>query len=276
MRSLLGIAAIAAATAFAALPASAFETRSFPARAVAIDGVYGTVTVSVDPGAREVTVSASGSPKWLPEFTAERSGDTLRLVQKDRPRQMRGDDKANQIDVRVTVPAGTALTLSDQIGDATVGDLDGPFTLESLNSGEVTVGRVTTATLNITGSGDVIVAATGGDAVAAIMGSGDVRIDRVGGALNARIMGSGDIATGPVTGGVNAAIFGSGDIAVASMAGTAEARISGSGDIDLGSGRADTLTVEINGSGDVTFAGSVGSQTVRNTGSGSVRIGPRG
>lgn len=271
MRQLPAIAAIFS-TILAATPAFAFAPQSFTARAVEIDGVYGTITVTVSPGAGEVTVSASGSPRWLPEFVAERSGDTLRLVQKDRPRRINDDTRDQRIDVRVTVPAGTALTLSDQIGDATVGDLDGPFTLDSLNSGEVTVGRVTMARLNITGSGDVVVAGTSGDAVAAIMGSGDVRIDRVGGALDARIMGSGDIQAGPVAGGVNAAIYGSGDIAVASLDGAADAQISGSGDIDLGTGRADPLTVQINGSGDVRFAGAVGAQTVRNTGSGTVRI----
>lgn len=271
MRSLPAISAIFA-TLVSATPALAFAPQSFTARAVEIDGVYGTITVTVSPGAGEVTVSASGSPKWLPEFKAERSGDTLRLVQKDRPRSINDDTRDQRIDVRVTVPAGTALTLSDQIGDATVGDLDGPFTLDSLNSGEVTVGRVTMARLNITGSGDVVVAGTSGDAVAAILGSGDVRIDRVGGALDARIMGSGDIQAGPVAGGVNAAIYGSGDIAVASLDGAAEAQISGSGDIDLGTGRADPLMVQINGSGDVRFAGAVGTQTVRNTGSGTVRI----
>ena len=271
MRSPPAIAAIFA-TILAATPALAFAPQSFTARAVEIDGVYGTITVTVSPGAGEVTVSASGSPRWLPEFVAERSGDTLRLVQKDRPSNMGERTKDQRIDVRVTVPAGTALTLSDQVGEATVGDLDGPLTVRALHAGEVTAGRVSVANLNITGSGDVTLAGTSGDAVVNILGAGDVRIDRVGGALTARIVGSGDIQTGPVARGVEALISGTGDIEVARLDGPASATISGTGDIDLGAGRADPLAVQISGTGDFRFAGTVGTRSIQNSGTGTVNI----
>lgn len=241
----------------ATAPALAFGPERFAAKAVEIDGVYGSVTVVVDPAARDVTIGAGGSAKWLPSVAVSKSGDTVRLEQKDRPRNMNDRNRDEQITVNVVVPPGTALLIDDQVGDSRIGDLNGPLTFKNMQSGKVRAGSVTTAQVGITGSADVVVGDVAGPAKVAISGSGDVEL-------------------GKVAGGVDVAVSGSGDIKVGAVDGAVAVSISGSGDVEIGPGRADPLRVDISGSGDVRVAATVVNQTIRNSGSGSVRIGKGG
>lgn len=245
---------LASTLVLAAAPALAFGPQTYTAKSVEIEGVFGTVTVKVDPSARDVTVSAGGSARWLQEFEASQSGDALLLEQRDRPERMRLKDTDDQITVDVTVPPGTALILEDHAGNATIGDLDAAVTLEDLQTGRIVVGRVTAADVGITGGAAV-------------------EIGAVGGPLNVTVSGSGDIKTGPVSGNVMTRISGSGDVVIGSVNGKVDTKISGSGNVELGGGRADPLIVGISGSGNVKVMATVGAQEIRNSGSGKVTIG---
>lgn len=259
--------------ALATSPALALERQSHDARAVTIDGVLGMLEIAVDASATQVTVEAEGPQRWLDALRLERSSDRLELVQKDRPNRISGKD--DWITVRMTVPAGTALTVSDHVGDGRIGDLAGPLKITALHSGDLQIGRVTVLELGISGSGDISVAAAD-TARVRISGSGDVTLGDIGGDLSVSISGSGDARMGRTTGSVDLSIAGSGDIRVAEVTGPVTASISGSGNIAIDGGTIDPLSVSIAGSGDVQVKADVRNQTIQNSGSGRVAIGGNG
>lgn len=264
----------AAATALLVLtaaPALAFERQSFDAKALAIDGVLGTLEVTVDPNATQVTVDVDGAQRWLDEVRVRQSGERVELVQKDRPRRINDRDREDWLAVTVTVPTGTALTISDYIGEGKVGDLSGPLTLDDIQSGELEIGQVTTLDLGISGSGDITVAGAE-TADVGINGSGDVKLGPVTRDLTVRISGSGDVQAQRTAGKTDLSINGSGDITVAEVDGPVSVAISGSGDVRLRSGTADPFAVSISGSGDVEMGGTARNQTINQSGSGSVRV----
>ncbi|QJE72246.1 hypothetical protein HHL28_03250 [Aerophototrophica crusticola] len=96
-----------AALALLGTPALAFGPQDFTARAVEVDGVFGSLEVVVDKSATKVTASVTGPERWLQEVTVRQQGDRLVVEQKDQPDGMRRwDDRKDWIAVKLTVPPG--------------------------------------------------------------------------------------------------------------------------------------------------------------------------
>jgi len=267
-------AATALALVLLAGPALAFGPESFTARSVKVDGVLGTLDVAVDPGASRVTVEVTGPQEWLKEVTVKMDGDRLVVDQADRPNRNSFKRRDDWIAVRMTVPAGTGLEVDEYIGEAKIGDLNGPLLIDELFAGKIEVGNVTKLSIGIDGSGEVFVG-TSDMADIDVSGSGDVRIGNVAGPLSVDIAGSGDVRTGTTRGKVDLNIAGSGDIVIARVEGAVSADIAGSGDIKVEGGLADPLAVSIAGSGDFALDGIARSQSVSQSGSGTVKISGR-
>ena len=138
------------------------------------------------------------------------------------------------VSLRLTVPAGTELTLDRFAGDATIGNTDAALTVQLL-SGTVEAGKVTDAHLAINGSGGIRVRETAGALVMTVNGSGTV-----------------DVANG----------------AVSDLSG----RINGSGSLRF-DGRAETAEVSINGAGTVEIAHVEAKPRTRLAGAGRISIG---
>jgi hypothetical protein len=154
-----------------------------------------------------------------------------------------------------SVGPGAGLDLANSgCGDWTVADQNGPLGLRLSGSGDVRVGTVASANVQISGSSDVRMGAARGGLVAAISGSGDVTAQRVDGPLRAQIGGSGDvrIRDGAVT-DMSAQVAGSGDVHFGGVAHSLEANIAGSGDVSAGHVTG-SVTKHVVGSGDVSYS----------------------
>lgn len=250
LRPLLAATALVAVS----LPALAFGPQDYDVRAVAVDGVVGTLEVTVVPAGGRVTVAVTGPQARVDRVTVQPDGDRV-VVEQDNSdrRSWRDSDRDLWVTVKITVPEGASLAVEDFIGEGRVGNLRGNLQVDDMTSGTLTVGDVRNAQLGVSGSGDITVGAVAGD-------------------LAVEIDGSGEVKTGPAAGSVSLEINGSGDIEVASVNGAVAAEVNGSGDIALRGGRADPLSVAISGSGDLTLDGTAGSQSINQSGSGKVTI----
>ena len=170
----------------------------------------------------------------------------------------------------ISVPEGTAIAIADMKGDTWVGDTNARFSLD-LRGGDARVGRVSEATVRLTGKGDITLAETAGHLDATVVGSGDIA---AAGAQSAqlRIEGSGDIKIGAVNGPFNAVIMGSGDITAAEMNGPLDVEVFGSGQIRIFRGESSPTRIVMNGTGEVEFDGMAHSPHIIVRGSGSVDI----
>jgi len=210
--------------------------------------------------------------------------------------------------LQLSVPEGTAIEMNDVYAIAAIGDLGGPFALES-QFVEARIGRVETADialhgggfvaigpvrshlrakvggaggveavsagsaeLLVGGSGGVVIGDIAGDAALRVSGSGDIAAHDIAGRLSAFVSGSGDIDAGAIGGGAEFSIGGSGDIAARSLSGPALARIAGNGDITVEVGRAEDLKVGITGAGDFRFGGVSTNLDATVNGAGSIDI----
>lgn len=244
---------LATALTLTALPALAFGPQDYAAQEVTVKGVVGRLSVKVDKGASKVTASVTGPERWVSLVTVRQEGNDLVISQKDSSRNWRTSGKDDWIEVEITVPVGTKLEIDEFSGEGTVGDLRGAFSLDGMNSGKLSVGHVSTASVGIDGSGDVAL--------------GDIDRD-----VSLEINGSGSISTGRTAGNTALEINGSGEITLAHTNGPINAEINGSGDIRIKSGVADPLAVEINGSGSLLLDGVARNQSVEQSGSGSVKV----
>lgn len=244
---------LATALTLTALPALAFGPQDFSAKEVSVQGVVGRLEVKVDSNVSKVTASVTGPARWLDLVEVRLEGSDLVIRQKEASRERRWREQEDWVTVQVTVPAGTKLEIDDFAGEGNVGDLRGAFSVDGMNSGKLTVGRVTTASVGIDGSGDVKL--------------GDVDRD-----VSLEINGSGSIVTGRTAGKTELEINGSGEITLAHANGPISAEINGSGDIRIQSGVADPLAVEINGSGSLLLDGVARNQSIEQSGSGNVKV----
>lgn len=244
---------LATALTLSALPALAFGPQDYAAREVTVKGVVGRLEVKVDSSANKVTASVTGPERWLSLVDVRQEGDDLVISQKQTSRSWRMSGKEDWIDVRITVPAGTKLEIDEFTGEGKVGDLRAAFSIDGMNAGKLSVGHVSTASVGIDGSGDVVL--------------GDVDRD-----VDLEINGSGSIVTGRTAGKTELQINGSGEITMAHANGPITAEINGSGDIRIQSGVADPLAVEINGSGSLLLDGIARNQSLEQSGSGSVKV----
>ncbi|GAM99193.1 hypothetical protein U91I_02838 [alpha proteobacterium U9-1i] len=101
-------------------------------------------------------------------------------------------------------------------GSVAINGLTGPLESSGAGSGSIEVrgGSITTATVDLAGSGDVTISAPVQRLEASIVGSGDVDVNAAVGEVDAEIAGSGNVTVQSVTGNVRKQIMGSGDVTV--------------------------------------------------------------
>jgi DUF4097 and DUF4098 domain-containing protein YvlB len=204
-------------------------------------------------GRGSVAIRAADTSETLVEITGRdadevavrQDGDAISVVG---PRQRPGFLGGDRLDVAVTLPARSGLTVRTGSADITVrgpvaggriksgsGDValdtaDGPLLVET-GSGTIRLETVRGELKAKSGSGDVLVADA--DAGAAIStGSGDVRLRRIGGPVVVKT-GSGDLEVGDAGGDV-AMTTGSGDLVVGRVARGRVTHKGASGDVQLG------------------------------------------
>jgi hypothetical protein len=99
-------------------------------------------------------------------------------------------------------------------GHVVIASLNGALSMDGAGSGNLDVrgGAITTASVDLAGSGDVNLAGPVERLEVSIVGSGDVEVDGAVGDINAEIAGSGGVSAGSVTGEVRKETWGSGDV----------------------------------------------------------------
>lgn len=182
-----------------------------------------------------------------------------------------GKNKPDQLVIHVVVPRGAPVDVEEMAGNVTIGNTMGPVKFEANGYTKSTIGNVSEARLEMSGSGKLRVGNVSGKVRADTAGSGNMHIGDVG-AINADIAGSGSITVGKVNGPITVDIAGSGDFSAASVHGAAKADIAGSGSVTIAEGEADPFKVDIMGSGNVTFGGTAVNPRISALGSGSIRI----
>ena len=289
-KQLLAGAALAAILVIPAADASSAEDRSwvaspaqsFAARVVDLEHVFADVTINVAHGAGPLKMTATG-PKYLVAGIQSHADGTTLIISGPQNAERNisvwdvskwfdysdvGDDK--RVKITLSVPRGTDVTAHKMIGDLKAGDLDSKVWIET-SRGDVNIGRVREAHLNVVGSGDIAIGAVSGPLQLDIAGSGDIKVGSSQSA-NVSIAGSGDTVLGAVNGGLKADIAGSGDLSVASVNGPVNISMAGAGDAHINSGHATPLKVSIVGAGDFGFGGAAVDPTISAIGSGDVWI----
>lgn len=248
MRALPALALLAILAGAPALAAP----RDFTADSVRVENIVGTVQVTVDPAARSVTAEVTGQPHWVDTVRLDQAGGTLSVVQEAQSRRGRLD-KDDMVTVLLTLPPGTALAMGNLVGEARVGDLDGPLRLQGSGAAEVEVGRVASAELDLSGAGDVTL--------------GEVR-----GRLRGSLSGAGSVEVGPVRGEVRLDVSGFGDVEVEAVQGPVTVQLSGVGDVHIKGGHTPMLVASASGVGNVRFDGTADDYRADHSGLGSIRI----
>ena len=254
-----------------AAPALALDgpfSQSYPASSLVLVNLAGKVEVAV--GGSGISVQISGRPDELQAITVGSNGSTVRIESNRHHRRIDGDAQ-DFAHFKIVVPRGADLTIDGVVGEAEIGDVGGRL---KLNAGALDgrIGNVSTADLQLSGSGDLGLGDVASKLDLNISGSGSLDAGNVDSA-DIEIAGSGDVSLKDIRHGLSAKIAGSGDIGVASVNGPVTAEIAGSGDISISRGRADPLKVSIVGSGDFDFGGEAVNPDVSIYGSGGVRIG---
>lgn len=125
-------------------------------------------------------------------------------------------DVAGSADVVVgAVASGASIDLAGS-GSVTLASLAGELNSDGAGSGTVTVsaGAITTANIDVAGSGDVNIGATVQALEVSIVGSGGVDVTAQVGTIDAEIAGSGSVTAASVTGNVRQEVHGSGEVSV--------------------------------------------------------------
>ena len=209
-------------------PASAAE-RSFPVTAFDSVSVGGSENVVVTTG-RAHAVVASGPQKRLDQLDIRVEGGTLKI--RTRPGSWSWG-MGEEVRIAVSLPELHGASVSgsaDMVADRGSGRA---FAAKVSGSGNLTIRQLVTdsATLAVSGSGDISVAGRCNRATMQVSGSGDISAP--------------DLACRDLT----AAVAGSGDI-VARASGTATATASGSGNVTIRGGA--RCTSRESGSGEVS------------------------
>lgn len=276
----------AAVAALVILPARADDNwingqwQTFDARNLKLENVAAVVKVDVkDSG--PMVLQISGLKDRVKGVDARASNGTLRI--ECAPVNAVWDwkhwfdfsygttSKPSQLQIRVVVPRGAAVDAEVVAGNVTIGSTMGPLKFEVEGYTESTVGDVTSAHLEMAGSGRLTVGNVAGPVSAETAGSGSIRVGDAT-KVSADIAGSGSIAVGRINGPLDVDIAGSGDFSAASVQGPLKADIAGSGSVTVAGGEADPFKVDIMGSGNVSFGGTAVNPKVSAMGSGSVKI----
>lgn len=231
-----------------------------------IGNVIGDITVVVVPGAQGVQISAAGDDRFTSLLTFSQNGDRAEVRMGDL--SYNSDENLQTLSLTVTVAPGTDLAIDDLIGNATVGDLKAPVAIDAV-AGRITIGSVTSANLESSGSADIEVIEATGSLSIDTSGSGEVKVGRAG-TTSITISGSGNAEIGAISGGLGIDISGSADVDVQSVNGPTAISVAGSGDIYIASGRADPFAADISGGGSVTFGGTAVNPQISTSGSAEI------
>lgn len=180
------------------------------------------------------------------------------------------DRQSGNLTITATVPRGSAVAISDLVGDATVGDTMGDLRLEAAAT-KAHIGKVAKASIAMGGSGQIDIASVAGKLDLDLGGSGKVVVGSTG-SVKADIAGSGDAQLGTIAGGLSLDIAGSGDVTAAHVNGPVHVDIAGSGNVHIADGIANPLHLDIMGAGNFWFGGIAIDPHIDAVGSGSVRI----
>lgn len=283
LKSILTGAAVAAALT---LPAEAADngwvtwpTKTFDARTVRVTDLVGTLRVEVkDSG--PMTLNVSGVQRRVNGLHVKAAGGVLR-IEGDNDSESVWDwrnwfnfdyhNRDGQLNVKLVVPRGTDVGVDGLVGDATIGDTQGPLKFDASVS-NASIGRVGPAQISLAGSGKITYAQVNGNLSVEIAGSGKIAGGNVAGFTKADIAGSGTAQVGAVNGGIDIDIAGSGDFTAAKVNGPVKVDIAGAGNVLIGDGVANPLKVDIMGSGDFTFGGLAIDPDIDALGSGNVRL----
>jgi hypothetical protein len=281
MKSLLLGAAVAGLLILPAAAAEDWTTwpqKSFGAGTLRVDDFVGTLIVNVTNGGN-IKVDVAGTRERIKNVEVHSSGNGVLIEGQntgtvwDWKNWFNFDysrSKPDQLVVKVSVPRGTAISVDDMVGKATIGDTMGPIKYEA-SATQTKIGKVSTADISLAGTGRIDIAAVAGELKLDIAGSGKVNVGPTK-AVKADIAGAGDTALGPIAGPLSVDIAGSGDISTSRVNGPVKVSIAGSGSVKIADGVANPLHVDIMGSGNFTFGGLAVDPHISSFGSGSVKI----
>ena len=237
----------------------------FRAKSIRLDNLVAEVDLVVAP-AEAVRVTAKGEPDALKRLQLRLVGDELQVVQtraKGQEWQVLGwtvfgiqtnEEEVSDLKLTITAPAGTPYEIDDMVGKINAGDLDAPVSIGT-TSASGKIGRVKSADIQISGSGDLELAAVADGLKLAIAGAGSLKAAEVNGAVEVAISGSGsvEVAAGTAS-SFNVDIAGSGDVAFKGHVVNPSVSIAGSGEVVLNT-YSGGLEQSIMGSGDVRILG---------------------
>ncbi len=197
-------------------------------------------------------------------------------VRIDRTRSF-GSDKVS-VNIQLRIPEYYRLDLKTSGGDIDVGDLRGDV-LAHTSGGNVNIGNVTEASIQVHTSGGDISVRGGGRETKVSTSGGDIKIRTARGAVDARTSG-GDIKISNTTGGVTATTSG-GDITIGAAMGGVTAKTSGGdvtidgvrGEVDVHTSGGDVEIDHAEGNlkastsgGDITIGNATGGVTAKTSG----------
>ncbi|GAB4539005.1 MAG: hypothetical protein Tsb0010_17550 [Parvularculaceae bacterium] len=275
--ALAGLAAISAASA----RADTLGPERFDAQNIRIDDFIGTVIIETA-GRGRIEVTAEGEADKLADlsFTVENgalviSGEDPQDFQRRNRNWFGGRDHDDIEDeypvIRVTAPRGLALSISDMIGRVEAGDIGGAFSMENRFVGEIEIGDVASAEVDISGATDLNISDIAGALDVQVSGAAEIYA-RSAESADIDVSGAGEIDLGEVRGGVTVRSSGAGDISIDSVSGPVEARLSGAGNMEIGDGRAEPLRVRVSGVGHFCFDGVAVDPDVEESGLGSIEL----
>ncbi|OYQ32609.1 hypothetical protein CHU95_17675 [Niveispirillum lacus] len=227
----------------------------FEGSRLVVRDVIGAVKVTVDPSAKDVTVTIDADAEEFPLLSA-RGGEGGVVIARSRPPEKQRQSwnvQDNNVVITVTLPKGSAIHVDDMIGKLEVGDLDGPLTADIRAAADLKTGRLSSARIDVAG--------------AAGIHTGDIT-----GRLDLSIAGAGDVDIGSVRQGADISIAGFGDIDIAGVKGPVSVRVGGVGDVDLNNGDVDMLDISVAGMGSVSFEGAAKDRRINSSGLSSVRV----
>jgi hypothetical protein len=284
-KSFLGGAAVAALLilpAYAGGDWTSWPTKSFNVNAVKLEDVVGTLIVNVRDGG-PVTVDVAGSKPRLDGISISQGDDQVRIDASDSGQNESVwnwrnwfnyssdfEPRTSNLTIRVTVPRGASLDVNDLVGDATIGDTQGPLRFEAAAT-RARIGRVGPAHISLGGAGRLDIAQVIGPLHLEVGGSGKVTVGSTQ-SVHADIAGSGDAQFGAIAGGLSLDIAGSGDVSAASVNGPTHVDIAGSGSVKIADGTANPLHVDIMGAGNFVFGGVAVDPHISAVGSGNVKL----
>lgn len=286
MRSFLGGAAVAAVLI---LPADAangdwisWPAKSFSADSVRVEDMVGKLTVNVRNGG-PVTVEVAGVKQRV-NGVSIREEDGKVLIDGSGASDSESvwnwrnwfnfstdfEPRNDNLAIKVTVPKGARVDVSDLVGDATIGDTQGELHFEAAAS-KARIGRVGPAHVSLGGAGRIDIAQVNGPLHLEVGGSGKVTVGPTQ-SVHADIAGSGDAQFGAIANDLTLSIAGSGDVSAASVNGPTKVDIAGSGSVKIADGTANPLHLDIMGAGNFVFGGVAVDPHIDAVGSGTVKL----